>query len=96
MNNHAVGTKADPGALSRVAEAPRSPGLMLAMATLGFAAELLGVGAAEPAGPAVREEGQAGRLSGVRRGAAGRGAGRGRLARPESSSARSPTGTAVG
>ena len=66
---------------------------MLALATLGFARELLGLGADQPAGT---------RLPGRPRadlfpaGVASRGAGGRRLARAASRSARSPTGSARG
>ena len=63
MNDQTVGTEADPGALGRVAEAPRSPWLMLAMATIGFAVNFWAWALISPLGPLFRDDGTLGTLT---------------------------------
>ena len=63
MNDQAVGTEADPHTHRAVTEAPRSPWLMLAMATIGFAVNFWAWALISPLGPLFRDEGTLGRLT---------------------------------
>ena len=65
-----------------------SPGLMLAMATIGFAVNFWAWALISPLGPLFRDHGQPRHAQRVRRRAAGRGAGDRRLAGPHPRSAR--------
>ena len=96
MNDQSVGTAADPGAPSRVTEAPRSPWLMLAMATIGFAVNFWAWALISPLGPLFRDERHARHAQRVRRRAAGRRARDRRAPSAGSWSARSPTSSAAG
>ena len=63
MSRQAAGAEADPGTTSRVTEATRSPWLMLAMATLGFAVNFWAWALISPLGPLFRDDGTLGTLT---------------------------------
>ncbi len=83
MNDQTVGTEADPGAPSRVAVSTRSPWLMLAMATIGFAVNFWAWALISPLGPLFRDDGNPRHSHRVRRRAHGRRARGGGLPRAD-------------
>ena len=72
MNDQTVGADAAPRAPGRLAVTTRSPWLMLAMATIGFAVNFWAWALISPLGPLFRDTGHARHAHRVRRRAAGR------------------------